>query len=76
MQRVTKVSAREVFDQIFFALWTNSIPADQCLAGSQFCQLNAQVIEALPIRYLGLTGNPVALSLVHPAAKKAASTRN
>ena len=44
---VTKVSAREVFDQIFFALSTNSIPADQCLSGSQFCQLNAQVIEAI-----------------------------
>jgi hypothetical protein len=53
---VPKVSAREVFDQIFFALSTNSVPTDRCLAGSQFYQLNAQAIEALPIRYLGLNG--------------------
>jgi hypothetical protein len=49
---VTKVSAREVFDQIFFALSTNAFRPISALPDRKVCQLNAQVIEALPIRYL------------------------
>jgi hypothetical protein len=66
---VTKVSAREVFDQIFFTLSTNSIPADPCRIASLSTERASNRGNCL-FDISALTGNAVALSLVHPAAKK------